>query len=155
MLENRSVNVFLNSNLVDIQHSNDRLTGVKVTSYTGNNAIINAKKFVFAMGGIENCETLDVISFHIVSFQIERHLIFSDRCSEPPPLTRWSHNDCASQQTHTNKEGDMTTLRIARATWPTGIVTQTRCKETQFVTVSRLLTQMPMRTVRLQRATSH
>jgi hypothetical protein len=52
------VHVFLNSNLVDVTHDADKLSELKVISYTDNVASIKADKFVFAMGGIENSRYL-------------------------------------------------------------------------------------------------
>jgi hypothetical protein len=50
--------VFLNSNLVDVSHSGNQITSLKVASYNDNLASINARNFVFAMGGIENSRYL-------------------------------------------------------------------------------------------------
>jgi len=58
LVSNPLVHVFLNSNLVDVAHSGDRITVVNVESYNGNMASINANNFVFAMGGIENSRYL-------------------------------------------------------------------------------------------------
>ncbi len=58
LVENKFVNVFINSNLVDITHSSNQLNAVKINSYNGNSADLYAKNFVFAMGGLENSRYL-------------------------------------------------------------------------------------------------
>jgi hypothetical protein len=58
LASNPLVHVFLNSNLVDVTHSGERVTSIKVESYNENTASISSQKFVFAMGGIENSRYL-------------------------------------------------------------------------------------------------
>ena len=55
---NPYAHVFLNSNLIDVNYSGDRLTSIKIESYNGNYASISSQNFVFAMGGIENSRYL-------------------------------------------------------------------------------------------------
>lgn len=58
LITNPNVHVFLNSNLVDVTHSDNNITAVKVASYNEKFSFINADNFVFAMGGIENSRYL-------------------------------------------------------------------------------------------------
>lgn len=58
LVKNPLIHVFLNSNLVDLNFNSDEISGAKIKSYTDKNATINAKKFVFALGGIENSRYL-------------------------------------------------------------------------------------------------
>ncbi len=58
LINNKQVNVFINSNFIDVQGDNRKLTAVKLRSYTFKNKIVKAKKFIFAMGGIENSRYL-------------------------------------------------------------------------------------------------
>jgi len=58
LVSNPLVHVFLNSNLVNVTYSGERVTSIKVESYNGNTASISSQNFVFAMGGIENSRYL-------------------------------------------------------------------------------------------------
>ena len=58
LVANPLVHVFLNSNLIDVTHSGNRLTSIKVASYNENVSYINSQNFIFAMGGIENSRYL-------------------------------------------------------------------------------------------------
>ena len=58
LISNPLIHVFLNSNLVDVAHSGERITSINVNSYNGNAASISSHNFVFAMGGIENSRYL-------------------------------------------------------------------------------------------------
>ena len=55
---NPLVDIFLNSNLVDVTFSGDQVTSIKVASYNDNVSTISSQNFVFAMGGIENSRYL-------------------------------------------------------------------------------------------------
>ncbi|MDC1242509.1 GMC oxidoreductase [Amylibacter sp.] len=58
LVANPLVDIFLNSNLIDVTSSGDQLTSIKVASYNGNVSSISSQNFVFAMGGIENSRYL-------------------------------------------------------------------------------------------------
>lgn len=58
IVNNPKVNLFLNANLTDVQYSNKQITGIKLSSYNNYAIDIKAKKYVFAMGGIENSRYL-------------------------------------------------------------------------------------------------
>ena len=53
-----NITLFINSNLQDINGDNEIIKTIKVQSYTNNSLTIRAKKFVLAMGGIENSRYL-------------------------------------------------------------------------------------------------
>ena len=53
-----NITLFINSNLQDIHGDNEIIKTIKVQSYTNNSLTIRAKKFVLAMGGIENSRYL-------------------------------------------------------------------------------------------------
>jgi choline dehydrogenase-like flavoprotein len=53
-----NITLFINSNLQDINGDNEEIKTIKVQSYTNNSSTIKAKKFVLAMGGIENSRYL-------------------------------------------------------------------------------------------------
>jgi len=53
-----NITLFINSNLQDINGDNEMIKTIKVQSYTNNLLTIRAKKFVLAMGGIENSRYL-------------------------------------------------------------------------------------------------
>jgi hypothetical protein len=50
--------LFLNSNLVEIEYENKIINSALFKSYNGNLLKVNAKTFIFAMGGIENSRFL-------------------------------------------------------------------------------------------------
>lgn len=52
------VHVFINANLTDIKFKKKKITALYIDSYKKIRAVVNAKKFVFAMGGIENSRYL-------------------------------------------------------------------------------------------------
>ena len=54
----KKVNIFLNSNLTDLQVNSKSITSAILKSYNFKTIRIRAKKFVFAMGGIENSRYL-------------------------------------------------------------------------------------------------
>jgi len=56
--KNPLVDIFLNSNLVDVAFSGDQVTSIKIASYNSNVSTISSQNFVFAMGGIENSRYL-------------------------------------------------------------------------------------------------
>jgi hypothetical protein len=58
LAENPLVHVFLNSNLVDVMSSGEKVLSIKLASYNGVVSSISASNFVFAMGGIENSRYL-------------------------------------------------------------------------------------------------
>ena len=58
LVGNPLVHVFLNSNLVDVAYSGERLTSIKIASYNGGSSSVISRNFVFAMGGIENSRYL-------------------------------------------------------------------------------------------------
>lgn len=58
LVENPLVHVFLNSNLVDVAFSGERLTSIKIASYDGSSSSVSSRNFIFAMGGIENSRYL-------------------------------------------------------------------------------------------------
>ncbi len=58
LVANPLVHVFLNSNLVDVAFSGERLTSIKIASYNGRSSSINSRNYIFAMGGIENSRYL-------------------------------------------------------------------------------------------------
>ena len=53
-----NITLFINSNLKDIDGDNESIKTINVQSYTNNVLSIKAKKFIFAMGGIENSRYL-------------------------------------------------------------------------------------------------
>ncbi len=53
-----NITLFINSNLQDIKGNNEEIKTIEVQSYTNNLLTIRAKKFVLAMGGIENSRYL-------------------------------------------------------------------------------------------------
>jgi hypothetical protein len=53
-----NITLFINSNLQDINGDKEVIKTIKVQSYTNNLLTIRAKKFVLAMGGIENSRYL-------------------------------------------------------------------------------------------------
>lgn len=50
--------MFLNANLTDVLLANNKVTEIKINSYTNVAVNIKAKKYIFAMGGIENSRYL-------------------------------------------------------------------------------------------------
>ena len=58
LVANPLVHVFLNSNLVDVAFSGERLTSIKIASYNGSLSSVSSRNFIFAMGGIENSRYL-------------------------------------------------------------------------------------------------
>lgn len=58
LVANPIVNVFLNSNLIDVTYSGERLISIKIASYNGGSTSVISRNFVFAMGGIENSRYL-------------------------------------------------------------------------------------------------
>ena len=58
LVANPLVHVFLNSNLVDVEYSGERITAIKIASYNGGSSSVISRNFVFAMGGIENSRYL-------------------------------------------------------------------------------------------------
>lgn len=53
-----NITLFLNSNLIDISGNNRAIQSAVFISYSKNKLQVNAKKFIFAMGGIENSRFL-------------------------------------------------------------------------------------------------
>ena len=58
LADNQKVHIFINSNFVDVLGEDQKISGVKLKSYTSVETRVNAKKFIFAMGGIENSRYL-------------------------------------------------------------------------------------------------
>ena len=58
LIKNPLVHVFLNSNLVDVAFSGERLTSIKIASFDGSSSSVSSRNFIFAMGGIENSRYL-------------------------------------------------------------------------------------------------
>jgi choline dehydrogenase-like flavoprotein len=54
----RNVDVCLNANVVDIVTAGDRVTGVRVATFSGRRLDVNARTVVLACGGIENARLL-------------------------------------------------------------------------------------------------
>jgi choline dehydrogenase-like flavoprotein len=54
----RNVDVYLNANVIDIERAGDRVTGVRVATFTGRRLEVKARSFVLACGGIENARLL-------------------------------------------------------------------------------------------------
>ena len=53
-----NLTLFLNSNLIDLQGNDNRILKAIFKNYKNDQISINAKKFIFAMGGIENSRYL-------------------------------------------------------------------------------------------------
>lgn len=58
IVNNPKIHLFLNANLTDVLLVNNRVTEIKINSYTNVAVNIKAKKYIFAMGGIENSRYL-------------------------------------------------------------------------------------------------
>lgn len=58
IVNNPKIHLFLNANLTDVLLANNRVTEIKINSYTNVAVNIKAKKYIFAMGGIENSRYL-------------------------------------------------------------------------------------------------
>lgn len=58
IINNPKIHLFLNANLTDVLLANNRVTEIKINSYTNVAVNIKAKKYIFAMGGIENSRYL-------------------------------------------------------------------------------------------------
>ncbi|MCC6067963.1 FAD-binding protein [Ferrovum sp. PN-J185] len=56
--DSQNIVLFLNSNLTELNGSDKHIRAAYFKSFSGNTVTINAKKFVFAMGGIENSRFL-------------------------------------------------------------------------------------------------
>ena len=58
LLSSKNINLFLNSNLSDLNGENRTVKSIVLESFNKKKINISAKKFVFAMGGIENSRYL-------------------------------------------------------------------------------------------------
>ena len=58
IVNNPKIHLFLNANLTDVLLADNRVTEIKINSYTNVAVNIKAKKYIFAMGGIENSRYL-------------------------------------------------------------------------------------------------
>ena len=58
LIKNQNVQVFLNTNLTDVELNNNKIVKLILNSYRGLETKIVADKFIFAMGGIENSRYL-------------------------------------------------------------------------------------------------
>ena len=58
LINSTNISLFINSNLTDIDGDNETVKTIKIQSYTNNFLSIKAKKFVLALGGIENSRYL-------------------------------------------------------------------------------------------------